>query len=221
MLCWVDTAVCRAPTSPGPRGGACSPCSTTGLLIERRCTIGRSTAAALASAPAWRSKEGTPLTINAQRRHLLAGFIRSEGILETAVLFLGRRFAVHQCPLGADRLAQALTAIQAFWETLVRVKQVGFRTKTIIVVATLLDTEQITGDDLTQLYRVRWNTGPDLRSLKRTTQMEILRCKTPELVRKEIWTHLLAYDLIRTIIAQAAIKYGIAPRSIRSKARSR
>ncbi len=48
-------------------------------------------------------------------------------------------------------------------------------------------------------------------------QMEILRCKTPELVRKEIWTHLLAYNLIRTIIAQAAVKHSIDPRSISFK----
>jgi hypothetical protein len=48
-------------------------------------------------------------------------------------------------------------------------------------------------------------------------QMEVLRCKTPELVRKEIWTHLLAYNLIRTIIAQAAAKHGIEPRSISFK----
>ncbi len=48
-------------------------------------------------------------------------------------------------------------------------------------------------------------------------KMEILRCKTPELVRKEIWTHILAYNLIRTIIAQAAIKHGHAPRSISFK----
>jgi hypothetical protein len=47
--------------------------------------------------------------------------------------------------------------------------------------------------------------------------MDILRCKSPELVRKEIWTHILAYNLIRTIMAQAAIKHGIEPRSISFK----
>ena len=52
---------------------------------------------------------------------------------------------------------------------------------------------------------------------KRTMQMEIVRRKTPELVRKEIWTHLLAYNLIRTIIAQAATTHGIEPRSISFK----
>jgi Transposase DDE domain len=66
-------------------------------------------------------------------------------------------------------------------------------------------------------YRTRWNAELDLRSLKQTLQMDVLRCKTPELVRKEIWTHILAYNLIRTIMAQAATKHGIEPRSISFK----
>ena len=49
-------------------------------------------------------------------------------------------------------------------------------------------------------------------------QMDLLRCKTPELVRKEIWTHVLAYNLIRTIMAQAASQIGIQPRSVSFKA---
>ena len=65
-----------------------------------------------------------------------------------------------------------------------------------------------------QLYRARWHAELDLRSLKQTLQMDILRCKTPELVRKEIWTHILAYNLIRTIIAQAACQHDLEPRSI-------
>ncbi len=47
--------------------------------------------------------------------------------------------------------------------------------------------------------------------------MDILRCKTPELVRKELWTHVLAYNLIRTIMAQAAVQHEIQPRTIRFK----
>jgi hypothetical protein len=47
--------------------------------------------------------------------------------------------------------------------------------------------------------------------------MDVLRCKTPELVRKELWTHILAYNLIRTIIAQAAYKHHLEPRSISFK----
>ena len=49
-------------------------------------------------------------------------------------------------------------------------------------------------------------------------QMDLLRCKTPELVRKEIWTHVLAYNLIRTSMAQAASQFGIQPRSVSFKA---
>lgn len=55
------------------------------------------------------------------------------------------------------------------------------------------------------------------RSLKQTMQMDILRCKTPELVRKEICTHIPAYNLIRTIIAQSARKHKVEPRSISFK----
>jgi len=102
-------------------------------------------------------------------------------------------------------------------ELRIRVEQPGFRTKTIVVVTTLLDSEEFAKNDLADLYRARWNNELDLRSIKITLQMDILRCKTPELVRKEIWTHILAYNLIRTIMAQAATKHGIEPRSISFK----
>ena len=82
---------------------------------------------------------------------------------------------------------------------------------------TLLDADEFTKSDLARVYRARWNAELDLRSLKQTMHMEILRCKTPELVRKEIWAHILAYNLIRTIIAQAATKHGLDPRSISFK----
>jgi hypothetical protein len=47
--------------------------------------------------------------------------------------------------------------------------------------------------------------------------MDVLRCQTPEMVRKEIWTHVLAYNLIRTVMAQAAASQGLSPRSISFK----
>jgi hypothetical protein len=102
-------------------------------------------------------------------------------------------------------------------ETRIRVEQPGFRTKSIVVVTTLLDPEQTTPEDLALLYRARWNNELDLRSIKTTMQMDILRGKSPELVHKEIWTHVLAYNLIRTIMAQAAIKHDLDPRSISFK----
>lgn len=102
-------------------------------------------------------------------------------------------------------------------ETRVCIGQPGFRCRSMIVVSTLLDAEEVTANDLAELYRARWNVELDLRSLKQTLQMDILRCKTPELVRKEIWTHILAYNLIRTVIAQAATKHDVAPRTISFK----
>src|SRR5262245_62988464 len=72
-------------------------------------------------------------------------------------------------------------------------------------------------EELASLYRARWNNELDLRSIKVTLQMDMLRCKTPELVRKEIWAHVLAYNLIRTVMAQAAAREGIAPRSVSFK----
>ena len=102
-------------------------------------------------------------------------------------------------------------------ETRVQVQQPGFRSQAIIVITTLLDAAEVTASDLAGLYRARWNAELDFRSLKQTMQMDILRCKTPELVRKEIWTHVLAYNLIRTILAQAASKHDIQPRTISFK----
>ena len=115
------------------------------------------------------------------------------------------------------KIYQALPDYFAFRETRVSVQQQGVRTKTIIVVTTLLDAEQATKEDLASLYLARWNNELDFRSIKSTMQMYDLRCKTPELVRKEIWTHVLAYNLIRTIIAQAASKHDMKPRSISFK----
>jgi hypothetical protein len=112
---------------------------------------------------------------------------------------------------------QALPESITIREARIPVTQPGFRTTSIVVVTTLLDPRQTTKEDLATLYRARWNNELDLRSIKSTMQMRDLRCKTPESVRKEIWTHILAYNLIRTIMAQAAAKHDILPRSISFK----
>lgn len=117
-----------------------------------------------------------------------------------------------------DRQAyQALPEFITVRETKFRVVQPGFRTKAVIVVTTLLDPEQATKDELAALYRARWNNELDLRSIKSTMQMDELRCKTPELVRKEIWAHALAYNRIRTVMAQAAAMHDVLPRTISFK----
>jgi IS4 transposase len=76
------------------------------------------------------------------------------------------------------------------------------------------DADLFPKDDLAQPYRARCTAELDRKSLKRTLQVDVSRRKTPELVRKEIWTHVLAYNLIRTVMAQAATRHGVEPRSI-------
>jgi len=121
-------------------------------------------------------------------------------------------------PRSIDRKTyDALPEFLMIRECRVQIAQPGFRVKTLVVATTLLDANDFTRSDLAQLYRARWNAELDLRSLKQTLQMDVLRCKTPELVRKELWTHILAYNLIRTITAQAAVKHGIEPRTISFK----
>ncbi|MDM8560346.1 IS4 family transposase [Candidatus Parabeggiatoa sp. HSG14] len=86
-----------------------------------------------------------------------------------------------------------------------------------VIVTTLNDPSRITRQEIIDLYSKRWNIEIDLKFIKEVLQMDILCCKTPSMVRKEIAVHLLAYNLIRTIIAQAACLYDINPRMISFK----
>jgi len=95
-----------------------------------------------------------------------------------------------------------------------RIVRRGYRTRTIVVATTLLDAQQYPRDEIARLYRLRWDAEIHLRSLKTMMHMDVLRCQTPDMVRKEIWAHLLAYNLIRTVIAQAAARHGKDPRQI-------
>ncbi len=95
-----------------------------------------------------------------------------------------------------------------------RIARQGYRTRTIIIATTLLDAKQYPRDEIAHLYRLRWDAEINLRSLKTMMNMDVLRCQTPDMVRKEIWAHLLAYNLIRTVIAQAAARHGKDPRQI-------
>jgi len=90
------------------------------------------------------------------------------------------------------------------------------RAKQFKVVTTILDAS-IDGQQIGSLYERRWHGELDIRSIKTTMRMEILRCKTPEMVQKEIWTHLLAYNLLRTVMAVAANENDIEPRKISFK----
>jgi len=102
-------------------------------------------------------------------------------------------------------------------EAVVEVRQPGFRTRQIVVVTTLLDATLYPREELAAAYRARWHAELDLRAIKQVMAMDVLRCKTPAMVRKEIWMHLLAYNLIRTLLAEAARADGVRPRELSFK----
>jgi hypothetical protein len=102
-------------------------------------------------------------------------------------------------------------------ELKVRVAIAGFRVRDYVIATTLLDHERYTADEIATLYRARWHAELDLRSLKTVMQMEHLRCQTPEMVRKELCMHLVAYNLIRATIAEAARCHGVLPRELSFK----
>ena len=89
-------------------------------------------------------------------------------------------------------------------ELLVNVDVPGFRTESLVVVTSLLDPKDYSRDDLTALYRRRWVVELHIRDIKTAMKREVLRCKTPAMVRQELWTGLLVYNLIRQSILQSA-----------------
>jgi hypothetical protein len=84
------------------------------------------------------------------------------------------------------------------------------------VITTILGAA-IDGAQIGDLYERRWEGEVDIRSIKAVMQMDVLRCKAPEMVRKEIWAHLLAYNLLRTVMAVAAAEKGLEPRQVSFK----
>lgn len=86
-----------------------------------------------------------------------------------------------------------------------------------VLVTTLLDHRRVSKHDLSELYARRWNVELDLRNLKTTTGMDVLSCQTPQMNEKQLWVHLLAYNVIRLLMAQAACNAGVDPRSLSFK----
>ena len=97
------------------------------------------------------------------------------------------------------------------------VKVKGFRVRRITLATTLLDAVLYTVEDLAELYVQRWQVELDIRSLKTHMQMEHLRCKSPSMVRKEIYAHIISYNLIRDLIVRVAYRFGSSPKAISHK----
>jgi hypothetical protein len=86
-----------------------------------------------------------------------------------------------------------------------------------VLVTTLGNARDVSKADLSALYARRWNVELDLRNLKTTTGMDVLSCQTPQMNDKQMWVHLLAYNVIRLLMAQAASQAGIEPRDLSFK----
>ncbi len=99
----------------------------------------------------------------------------------------------------------------------VRVATRGFRTRVVDVVTTLLDAKIYTKAEIASLYRQRWLAELDLRSIKIPLGMDVLRCKTPAMVRKEIGMTLAAYNVVRALTARAAKEHSRTPRRLSFK----
>jgi hypothetical protein len=99
-------------------------------------------------------------------------------------------------------------------EVRLRVTRAGYRTREILVATTLLDAPTYTREDIAQLYHHRWRVELSIRDIKRALGMDVLRGQTPEMLRREIWCHLWAYNLVRQVIAQAARARNRSPRQI-------
>jgi hypothetical protein len=108
------------------------------------------------------------------------------------------------------------TMPQGLWmrEVRVHVTEPGFRTERLTIATTLLDPRQYSREAVGELSRQRWHVELDIRALKTYLGMEQLRCQSPEMVAKEIWVHVLAYNLVRKTTAQAALAHGFHPRQV-------
>jgi putative transposase len=99
-------------------------------------------------------------------------------------------------------------------EVHVPIEQPGFRVRQLIVITTLTDGQTYTKEDIAELYHQRWLVELDIRAIKVSLGMDVLRCRTPEMIRKEIWTCLLAYNLIRQAMLEAALAADLSPRQL-------
>ena len=109
---------------------------------------------------------------------------------------------------------EAMPAQITVRELRVRVRDRTKRVRDLVIVTTLTNRATYPADELRRLYRQRWNAELDLRTLKTEMHMEMLRTKSPEMVRKEVAIHLLAYNLIRGIMAEAARVGEVMPRML-------
>jgi hypothetical protein len=125
------------------------------------------------------------------------------------------------------RYTEKLSYSRGAWEQLpeeltlrqikVKVPYPGFRVQHFYIVTTLLDAKQYPAEELADLYFQRWDVELFFRDIKTTMRMEVLRCQTPEMIRKEVLMHLIAYNCIRRLMSEAAKDADLAVRVVSFK----
>jgi putative transposase len=113
-------------------------------------------------------------------------------------------------PEQYDQIPETLTLREVKFD----VKVPGYRTRSITIITTLTDPTVYSREDLAELYGFRWNAELDIRQIKQTLHLDHVRCKTPEMVRRELWVTLLACNLIRKVIATSAAIHRKQPRHL-------
>jgi len=120
-----------------------------------------------------------------------------------------------QRPTWMDQATyDAIPEVLKMREIRYNVVQPGYRSHSITIATTLTDAETYSKEDIAQLYGFRWSSELDIRSIKQSLNLCHVRCKSPEMVRKELWTTLLGYNLIRITAAAAALLHDKQPRQI-------
>jgi hypothetical protein len=123
------------------------------------------------------------------------------------------------CPKWLDKAAwRALPDTLRVREIDVRVPVKGFRTRAITLATTLLDPAAFPTDAFADLYRRRWQAELFLRDIKTTMGMDVLRCKTPDMIHRELAMHHMAYNLVRLTMLEAAAHKDLPAETLSFKA---
>jgi hypothetical protein len=154
---------------------------------------------------AWRERVLTPVTtmqVFLLQRRATIPLAKTLGIHDQLVVWLKPK----TCPSWLTRKALAtLPDSLVLREVRYHIGTLGFRTRQITLVTTLLDTEIYRVADLVELYRQRWQVETSLAHLKTTMQMDVLHCKTVSGVLKELTVFAIVYNLVRMLMWHSAI----------------
>jgi hypothetical protein len=148
-------------------------------------------------------------------------------LIEKKIDFVGRSFGAKKIDFRTGKKLDTKDHIVTYRveeliykvrEVMIEVKQKGFRPKSMTLVTSFLNNKIITKEDLAELYLQRWNIELNFRALKVDLGMDVLKCKTPEMLKKEIWMHMLGYNIIRSLMCKSAKSCKLIPRKISFKA---